>query len=83
MIKKKFIGLSCVIFIIIYIFIGIILDLDIVKHYIKKLKLFLGSNHFYLTNQPEEEPQLKPISNTICHMSLYGTCASGKKSYIK
>ena len=56
------------------------------RHYEKLyqiLKQFKGFKHSHLTNQPEEEPQLKPISHTNCHTSIYGTIGSGKTSFLK
>ena len=66
--KKIYIGLLCVIFIIVlYVYWYYIKP----KHYEKiyrKLKQFKGFKHSHLTNQPEEVSQSKPISHTNCHI---------------
>ena len=56
------------------------------RHYKKlyqKLKQFKGFKYSYLTNQPEQLPQPQPVSNTNCHMLIYGTSGSGKTSFLK
>ena len=80
--KKFYIGLLCVIFIIVlYIFWYYVRP----KHYKKiyqKLKQLLVKNN-NLTDQPKDEPQVKPITNTNCHFLVYGTSGSGKTSFLK
>ena len=81
--KKLYIGLLCVIFIIVlYIYWYYIKP----RHYEKlnqKLKQFKGFKKSHLTDQPKDEPQVKPITNTICHFLVYGTSGSGKTSFRK
>ena len=81
--KKFYIGLLCVIFIIVlYIFWYYIRP----KHYKKlyqKLKQFKGFKKSHPTDQPKDEPQVKPITNTNCHFLVYGTSGSGKTSFLK
>ena len=81
--KKLYIGLLCVIFIIVlYIYWYYIRP----KHYKKiyqKLKQFKGFKKSHLTDQPKDEPQVKPITNTNCHFLVYGTSGSGKTSFLK
>ena len=81
--KKFYIGLSCVIFIIV---------LNIYWYYIRprhyeklfqKVKQFEGFKKSHLTNQPEEVSPSKPIKNTNSHMLIYGTSGSGKTSFLK
>ena len=81
--KNYYIGLLCVIFIIVlYIYWYYIRP----RHYEKlfqKLKQFKGFKKSHLTDQPKDEPQLKPITNTNCHFLVYGTSGSGKTSFLK
>ena len=53
------------------------------KKIYQKLKQFKGFKLSHLPNKPEEEHQLKPISDTNCHMLIYGTSGSGKISFLK
>ena len=56
------------------------------RHYEKlyqKLKQFEGFKKSHLTDQPKDEPQVKPITNTNCHFLVYGTSGSGKTSFLK
>ena len=81
--KKFYIGLLCVILIIVlYIYWYYIRP----KHYEKiyqKLKQFKRFKKSHLTDQPKDEPQVKPIANTNCHFLVYGTSGSGKTSFLK
>ena len=81
--KIFYIGLLCVIFIIVfYIYWYYIRP----KHYEKiyqKLKQFKGFKKSHLTDQPKDDPQVKPITNTNCHFLVYGNSGSGKTSFLK
>ena len=81
--KIFYIGLLCVIFIkVFYIYWYYIRP----KHYEKiyqKLKQFKGFKKSHLTDQPKDDPQVKPITNTNCHFLVYGTSGSGKTSFLK
>ena len=71
--EKIYIGLSCVIFIIVlYVYWYYIRPRHYEKLY-QKLKQFKGLKKSHLTDQPKDEPQVKPITNTNCHMLIYGT----------
>ena len=81
--KKFYIGLLCVIFIIVLYFYGYYIR---PRHYEKiyqKLKQFKVCKKSHLTDQPKDEPQVKPITNTNCHFLVYGTSGSGKTSFLK
>ena len=69
--KKFYIGLLCVIFIIVlYIYWYYIRP----KHYEKiyqKQKQFKGFKKSHLTDYPKDEPQVKPITNTNCHFLVW------------
>ena len=81
--KKFYIGLLCVIFIIVlYIYWYYIRPRHYEKLY-QKLKQFKGFKKSHLTDQPKDEPQVKPIPNTNCHFLVYGTSGSGKTSFLK
>ena len=81
--KKFYIGLLCVIFIIVlYIYWYYIRPRHYEKLY-QKLKQFKGFKKSHLTDQPKDEPQVKPITNTNCHFLVYGTSGSGKTSFLK
>ena len=81
--KKLYIGLLCVIFIIVlYIYWYYIRPRHYEKLY-QKLKQFKGFKKSHPTDQPEEVSQSKPITNTNCHMLIYGTSGSGKTSFLK
>ena len=81
--KKFYIGLLCLIFfIVLYMYWFYIKP----KHYEKiyqKLKQFKGFKKSHLTDQPKDEPQVKPITNTNSHFLIYGTSGSGKTSFLK
>ena len=49
----------------------------------QKLKRIKGFKHSHLTNQLEGVTQSKPITNTNCHMLIYGTSGSGKTSNLE
>ena len=52
------------------------------KSIYKKLLQFEGFKYFHLTNQ-EGEALTQQVSNTNCHMLIYGSSASGKTSFLK
>ena len=53
------------------------------KGYIKLLQ-FEGFKYSHLTNQEQQgEALTQPVSNTNCHMLIYGSSASGKTSFLK
>ena len=81
--KKFYIGLLCVMFTIVsYIYWYYIRPRHYEKLY-QKLKQFKGFKKSHLTDQPKDEPQVKPITNTNCHFLVYGTSGSGKTSFLK
>ena len=81
--KKFYIGLLCVIFIIVlYIYWYYIRPRHYKKLY-QKLKQFKGFKKFHITDQSKDEPQVKPITNTNCHFLVNGTSGSGKTSFLK
>ena len=81
--KNFYIGLLCVIFIIVlYIYWYYIRPRHYEKLY-QKLKQFKGFNKFHITNQPEKISPSKPNTNTNSHMLIYGTSGSGKTSFLK
>ena len=81
--KKLYIGLLCVIFIIVlYIYWYYIKPRHYEKLY-QKPKQFKGFKKSHLTDQPKDEPQVKPITNTNCRFLVYGTSGSGKTSFLK
>ena len=81
--KKFYIGLLCVIFIIVsYIYWYYIRPRHYEKLY-QKLKQFKGFKKFHLTNKEEEQELTPPNTNTNCHMLIYGTSGSGKTSFLK
>ena len=60
------------------------------KKLYQKLKQFKGFKKSHLqrscppvTDQPKDDPQVKPITNTNCHFLVYGTSGSGKTSFLK
>ena len=55
-----------------------------VKQIYKKLLQFERFKHSHLTNQEQQgEALTQPVSNTNCHMLIYGSSASGKTSFLK
>ena len=81
--KNFYIGLLCVIFIIVlYIYWYYIRPRHYEKLY-QKLKQFKGFKKFHITNQPEKISPSKPNTNTNSHMLIYGTSGSGKTSFLK
>ena len=43
-----------------------------------------GFKNSHLTNQEQQgEALTQPVSNTNCHMLIYGSSASGKTSFLK
>ena len=81
--KKFYIGLLFVIFIkVLYIYWYYIRPRHYEKLY-QKLKQFKGFKKSHLTDQPKDEPQVKPIPNTNCHFLVYSTSGSGKTSFLK
>ena len=81
--KKIYTSLLCVIFVIVLYIYWYYTKIGYCKKLYQKLKQFKGFEHFHLPNQPKEEPQLKPITNTNCHTLFYGTSGSGKTSFLK
>ena len=81
--KKFYIGLLCVIFIIVlYIYRYYIRPRHYEKLY-QKLKQFKGFKYSHLTNKEEEQELTPPNTNKNCHMLIYGTSGSGKTSFLK
>ena len=81
--KKFYIGLLCVIFIIIlWVYWYYIRPRHYEKLY-QKLKQFKGFKYSHLTNKEEEQELTPPNTNTNCHMLIYGTSGSGKTSFLK
>ena len=76
-----YIGLVCVIFVIILFIYWYYIRPSHYEKIYQKLKKFKGFKYSHLTNQPEEQPQ--PVSNTNCHMLIYGTSGSGKTFFLK
>ena len=81
--KNFYIGLLCVIFIIVlYIYWYYIRPRHYEKLY-QKLKQFKGFKKFHITNQPEKRSPSEPNINTNSHMLIYGSSGSGKTSFLK
>ena len=80
--KNIYIGLLCVIFIVLYLYWYYIRPRHYEKIY-QKLKQFKGFKKSHFTDQPKDEPQVKPITNTNCHFLVYGTSGSCKTSFLK
>ena len=54
------------------------------KKIYKKLLQFEGFKYSNLTNQEQQgEALTQPVSNTNCHMLIYGSSSSGKTSFLK
>ena len=67
-----------------YIYNGITYDQIGTKKIYKKLLQFEGFKYSLLTNQEQQgEAVTQPVSNTNCHMLIYGSSASGKTSFLK
>ena len=80
---KLYIGLLCVIFIIFLWVYWYYIRPNYYKKLYQKLKHFKGFKKSPLTDQPKDEPKVKPITNTNCHFLVYGTSGSGKTSFLK
>ena len=80
-----YIGLFCVIFVIILFIYWYYIRPNHYEKIYQKLKKFKGFKYSHLTNQPDGLPQTQPqpVSNTNCHMLIYGTSGSGKTSFLK
>ena len=88
--KKFYIGLLCVIFIIVLYIYWYYIRPRLYEKLYQKLKQFKGFKKSHLANQPEEVSQSKPLSHTAklashtnCHMLIYGSSGSGKTSFLK
>ena len=53
------------------------------KKLYQKLKQFKGFKYSHLTSKEEEQELTPPNTNTNCHFLVYGTCGSGKTSFLK
>ena len=81
--KKLYIGLLCVIFIIILWVYWYYIKPNYYKKLYQKLKQFKGFKYSHLTNKEEEQELTPPNTNTNCHFLVYGTSGSGKTSFLK
>ena len=65
--KKFYIGLLCVIFIIVLYIYWYYIKPKYYKKLYQKLKQFKGFKYSHLTNKEEEQELTPPITNTNCH----------------
>ena len=81
--KKLYIGLLCVIFIIILWVYWYYIKPNNYKKLYRKLEQFKGFKYSHLTNKEEEQELTPPNTNTNSHFLIYGTSGSGKTSFLK
>ena len=81
--KKLYIGLLCVIFIIILWVYWYYIKPNYYKKLYQKLKQFKGFKYSHLTNKEEEQELTPPNTSTNSHFLIYGTSGSGKTSFLK
>ena len=88
--KKLYIGLLCVIFIIILWVYWYYIRPNYYKKLYQKLKQFKGFKYSHLqrsyppvTNKEEEQELTPPNTSTNSHFVIYGTSGSGKTSFLK
>ena len=81
--KKFYIGLLCVIFIIVLYIYWYYIKPNYYKKLYQKLKQFKGFKYSHVTNKEEEQELTPPNTNTNCHFLVYGTSGSGKTSFLK
>ena len=81
--EKLYIGLLCVIFIIILWVYWYYIRPNYYKNLYQKLKQFKGFKHSHLTNKEEEQELTPPNTNTNCLFLVFGTSGSGKTSFLK
>ena len=81
--KKLYIGLLCVIFIIILWVYWYYIKPNYYKKLYQKLEQFKGFKYSHLTNKEEEQELTPPNTSTNSHFLIYGTSGSGKTSFLK
>ena len=81
--KKLYIGLLCVIFIIILWVYWYYIKPNYYKKLYQNLKQFKGFKYSHLTNKEEEQELTPPNTSTNSHFLIYGTSGSGKTSFLK
>ena len=81
--KKLYLGLLCVIFIIILWVYWYYIKPNYYKKLYQKLKQFKGFKYSHLTNKEEEQELTPPNTSTNSHFLIYGTSGSGKTSFLK
>ena len=81
--KNLYIGLLCVIFIIILWVYWYYIKPNYYKKLYQKLKQFKGFKHSHLTKKEEEQELTPPNTSTNSHFLIYGTSGSGKTSFLK
>ena len=81
--KKFYIGLLCVIFIIVLYIYWYYIRPRLYEKLYQKLKQFKGFKHSHLTNKEEEQELTPPNTSTNSHFLIYGTSGSGKTSFLK
>ena len=81
--KKLYIGLLCVIFIIILWVYWYYIKPNYYEKLYQKLKQFKRFKYSHLTNKEEEQELTPPNTSTNSHFLIYGTSGSGKTSFLK
>ena len=81
--KKFYIGLLCVIFIIVLYIYWYYIRPNYYKKLYQKLQQFKGFKYSHLTNKEEEQELTPPNTSTKSHFLIYGTSGSGKTSFLK